>query len=53
MIVWGRVTVPSHRLTLYVMLLIKRFFIAHRKIGSAKGEISTIFLSASCISHFC
>jgi hypothetical protein len=36
MIVWSGVTVPGYRLTLCVVLLIKRFFIAHRIIGSAK-----------------
>jgi hypothetical protein len=36
MIVWSRVTVPTYRLTLSVVLLIKRFFIAHRIIGSGK-----------------
>jgi hypothetical protein len=41
MIVWSRVTIPSHRLTLYVVLLIKRFFIARRIIGSAKREMTT------------
>jgi hypothetical protein len=35
MIVGGRITLTSHRLALCVVLLIKRFFIAHRIIGSA------------------
>jgi len=35
MIVGGRITLTSHRLALCVVLLVKRFFIAHRIIESA------------------
>jgi hypothetical protein len=35
MVVGGRITLASHRLTLCVVLLINRFFIAQRIIGSA------------------
>jgi hypothetical protein len=46
MIVWRRVTVPTYRLTLCVLLLIRRLFIAHRIISSAQqGTRSTRYIN--------
>jgi len=51
MIVGGRITLTSHRLALCVVLLIKRFFIAHRVSGSAPKKQNYIYiysLDAGC-----